>query len=126
MHRTIMIALLINACCLPLVRAEKFASKVPLMPDLCQTDAAFASLPNGGKYWCGPTAVANALIAMDRCCYDNLVPGDVNSKRVQLDLLATLGQPNYNPDCDLFDPSAGVINAVDLSVFADYWLFGTE
>jgi hypothetical protein len=95
MHRPLIIALLINACWLADVYAEKSTSKLPLMPDLCQTDAAFASLPNGGKYWCGPTAVANALIAMDRCRYDNLVAGDVTSKRVQLDLLTTLGQTRY-------------------------------
>jgi len=39
---------------------------------------------------------------------------------------STLGDPNYNPDCDIFDPAGGIINAMDLSVFADHWLAAVE
>lgn len=39
---------------------------------------------------------------------------------------STFGEPNYNPDCDIFDPAGGIINAMDLAVFADYWLESTE
>ncbi|MBN2270540.1 MAG: hypothetical protein JXN61_08000 [Sedimentisphaerales bacterium] len=38
----------------------------------------------------------------------------------------SLGQPNYNADCDLFDPPGGVINAMDLAVVADHWLAAVE
>jgi len=37
-----------------------------------------------------------------------------------------LGEPNYNPDCDIVDPGAGFIDASDLALFADYWLAAVE
>jgi hypothetical protein len=30
--------------------------------------------------------------------------------------------PNWNPDCDISDPPDGIINMVDYSAFAEYWL----
>ena len=39
---------------------------------------------------------------------------------------STLGDANYNPDCDIFDPNAGIINAQDLQLFAENWLAGIE
>jgi len=39
---------------------------------------------------------------------------------------STLGDPNYNPNCDIFDPAGGIINAMDLAVFADHWLAAAE
>ena len=38
----------------------------------------------------------------------------------------SLAQPNYNADCDIFDPPVGIINAMDLTVFADNWLATVE
>ena len=69
--------------------------KVGQMPDLCQTDAAFRSLPYEGRYSCGPTAVANVLVAMDQRGFDNLVEGDVRSKAVQRALLEQLSAKPY-------------------------------
>jgi len=69
--------------------------KVELMPDLCQTDAAFRSLPYQGRYSCGPTAVANVLLALDRRGYDDLVPGDPLSKDSQRALLEQLSAKPY-------------------------------
>lgn len=34
----------------------------------------------------------------------------------------TLGDPQYNPNCDLHNPPDGLINAKDLAVFAESWL----
>jgi hypothetical protein len=69
--------------------------KVDLMPDLCQTDEAFRSLPYQGKYSCGPTAVANVLVAMDQRGFDHLVDGDVASKDAQRALLERLSESPY-------------------------------
>jgi len=69
--------------------------KVSHMPDLCQTDEAFRSLPYQGRYSCGPTAVANVLVAMDQRGFDHLVEGDVRSKAVQRALLEQLGAKPY-------------------------------
>lgn len=76
-------------------RGAECTDKVDLMPDLCQTDEAFRSLPYQGKYSCGPTAVANVLVAMDRRGFDHLVDGDVTSKSVQRALLERLSQSPY-------------------------------
>ncbi|HUT88081.1 MAG TPA: hypothetical protein VMY37_01170 [Thermoguttaceae bacterium] len=69
--------------------------KVDVMPDLCQTDEAFRSLPYQGKYSCGPTAVANVLVALDQRGFDHLVEGDVGSKAVQRALLEQLSAKPY-------------------------------
>ncbi len=99
------VALLMTVCPATAVRADgptgtaslpsSFTEKVALTPDLCQTDEAFRSLPHSGKYWCCPTAFANTLIALDRCGYDNLVPGDLAAKEAQRALLAELGSHDY-------------------------------
>ena len=64
--------------------------KVALMPDLCQTDEAFRATPYGGRSSCCPTSFANVLIAMDRRGFDNLVAGDVCSRRSQRVLIEQL------------------------------------
>jgi len=69
--------------------------KLDLMPDLCQTDAAFRSLPHQGKYSCGPTAVANVLLALDRRGLEDLVPGDALSQETQRRLLEQLSAKPY-------------------------------
>ena len=74
---------------------EQYTDKVQSMPDLCQTDEAFASLPYRGKYWCCPTALANALVAMDQRGYENLLASDVTCKEDQLALLSELGGMQY-------------------------------
>jgi len=76
---------------LPAEQTEKVRS----MPDLCQTDKAFAPLPDGGRNYCGPTALANVLAAMDGRGYEDLVPGDATSKDRQLALLKQLGSKQY-------------------------------
>jgi len=38
----------------------------------------------------------------------------------------TLGDPDYNPDCNIFDPAGGIINAIDFQLFADYWLAAVD
>ena len=69
--------------------------KVEAMPDLCQMDRAFRSLPERGLNWCCPTAFANVLLALDQQGYDALVPGDRSAKDQQLKLLAELGSEEY-------------------------------
>jgi hypothetical protein len=69
--------------------------KVEAMPDLCQTDRAFRTLPDRGRNWCGPTAFANVILAMDQRGFDALVPGDRNAKDQQLRLLEELGSEKY-------------------------------
>ena len=79
----------------PVALPMQHTEKVDSMPDLCQTDKAFASLPDGGRNYCGPTAVANVLAALDGRGYENLVPGDATSKDRQLGLLKQLGSSRY-------------------------------
>jgi len=98
-------ALFLSACLLTATQADDIrhaaalpdecTEKVDLMPDLCQTDEAFRSLPYGGRYSCGPTAFANVLVAMDRRGYEDLVPEDGQSKEQQRALLEQLGTKPY-------------------------------
>jgi hypothetical protein len=37
-----------------------------------------------------------------------------------------VGQGNYHPGCEMFEPADGVIDARDLAVFAGSWLAGIE
>ena len=69
--------------------------KVGLMPDLCQTDAAFRATAYGGRSSCGPTSFANVLIAMDQHGFDGLVAGDVRSKETQRALIEKLLAKGY-------------------------------
>jgi hypothetical protein len=79
----------------PSALPKQCTEKVAVMPDLCQTHKAFASLPQQGKFWCCPAAFANALIAMDGCGYESLFSGEVSSEEHQLALLAELGGKRY-------------------------------
>ena len=97
--------IVLAVCLMPAARADdpqdtpalpgECTEKVDTMPDLCQTDAAFGSLPYQGRYSCGPTAVANVLVAMDQRGFGNLVEGDVRSKAVQRALLEQLSTKPY-------------------------------
>ncbi len=73
----------------------QYLDKIDLLPDLCQTDRAFHSLPGGGRYMCGPTCMADVLIAMDRLGFERLVAGDTALKSVQCNLLAELVDKQY-------------------------------
>lgn len=74
---------------------EEYLDKLDLLPDICQTDEAFHSLPDRGRFMCGPTSMANVLVAMDGAGFDRLVPGDVTLKSVQRNLLAELVDEPY-------------------------------
>ena len=98
-------ALTLVACLMSAARADDpqdaaslptaCTDKLDQMPDLCQTDEAFRSLPYEGRYSCCPTAVANVLVAMDQRGYDRLVDGDVESKDTQRSLLERLSAKPY-------------------------------
>jgi hypothetical protein len=98
-------AAILAACILSATRAEapqhpaglpaECTEKVDATPDLCQTDEAFRTLPFEGKYSCGPTAVANVLLAMDQRGYGSLVEGDLRSKDTQRTLLEQLSEEGY-------------------------------
>jgi len=80
-----------------------------------------------GTAWIQGTIIATADVFW--AVADLYSDGLVNFKDFAVFALAwpsTLGDPNYNPDCDIFDPAGGVINAMDLAVFADYWLAAVE
>jgi hypothetical protein len=104
MHGPLMLALISGVCFSAAAAGDpsnvstlpdECTQKLEYMPDLCQTDKAFGSLPYGGRSFCAPTALANALIAMDQQGYDNLVAGDPRSKEGQRALLEQLGTRPY-------------------------------
>lgn len=80
-----------------------------------------------GTAWIQGTIVATANVFW--LVADLFSDGLVNFKDFAVFAAAwstMFGEPNYNPDCDILDPSAGFINAMDLALFADYWLAAVE
>lgn len=78
-----------------------------------------------GTAWIQGTVIATAEVFWAPA--DLFSDGIVNFKDFAVFAAAwpyTLGDPQYNPDCDLHQPSDGLIDARDLLVFADNWLEG--
>ncbi len=64
------------------------------MPDLTQTDPELG-VPGGGKAWCGPTAVSNALMWLDEKGRESLAPAGPDEHARELELVRTLGSGHY-------------------------------
>lgn len=74
---------------------KRYSQKIGHMPDLCQTDKAFASLPGGGRQHCAAAAVVNVLVGMDLMGYENLIPGLPRETGNVLAVMKQLGSPAY-------------------------------
>ena len=65
------------------------------MPDFCQGDKRYGKLPDDGSSYCGPVALSNILIYLDRTNCPDLIPGEKLSKRDQFTLIKLLGSKKY-------------------------------
>jgi hypothetical protein len=88
-------------CALPLAaRSEKdiksINDRIPFfsrcMPDFCQIDQR---LPKRGEQYCGPTAVANALVWLAMNGQPDLVPLNEDPEQTRFDVIRTLGSEDY-------------------------------
>lgn len=73
----------------------RFTSGFAVTPDLPQNDYEHGIIPHQGRYHCGPTAVANALIWLDATRFPELVDFDTSSREGQCRLIALMGSPQY-------------------------------
>jgi len=69
--------------------------KMAGMPDYFQADPAYGRLPRGGASYCGPTALANALVWLDTHGYADLLPAEAPGPAEQFALIRTLGEETY-------------------------------
>jgi hypothetical protein len=88
-------------------------AKIAATPDFCQTDEA-GGFDNGGRKYCGPVAVSNSLVWLSQNGFPKLLqpansPSDSNNgngsangdhkadaqKAAQIELIRTLGSPNF-------------------------------
>lgn len=65
------------------------------MPDFCQSDKRFGEIPGNGKTYCGPTAVSNILMYLDKNGFNNLVENTSDIYKDQVNLIKLLGSQNY-------------------------------
>jgi len=65
------------------------------MPDYFQADPAYGRLPRGGASYCGPTALANALVWLDGHGCPDLLPSEAPGPAEQFALIRTLGEETY-------------------------------
>ncbi len=82
------------------------------MPDLYQSNPAY-NLPGGGDYHCGPTAVANIMIWLDRNGFPDLIDGDCDTTEKEGKLISHLGElMETNPDDDGGTGTPDLINGI--------------
>jgi hypothetical protein len=70
------------------------AAKSAGTPDFCQTDKE-GQFDNGGRKFCGPVAMSNALIWFAENGYPQLLSGKNADKTAQIELIHVLGSPAY-------------------------------
>jgi len=75
--------------------AARCVDKLAAMPDYFQADRAYGTLPGGGKSYCGPTALSNALVWLDTHGCADLLPADAPGPKEQFALIRTLGAEAY-------------------------------
>ena len=76
-------------------RSKEYVGKLRSMPDFCQRDTTYGTLPENGEHHCGPTAVSNALcwLYMQGC--ERLLPGKGPGPKEQFELIRILGTDDY-------------------------------
>jgi len=75
--------------------AARCVEKMAAMPDYFQADKAYGALPRGGKSYCGPTALSNALVWLDTHGFADLLPAAAPGPKEQFALIRTLGTEAY-------------------------------
>ena len=73
----------------------KQKSETNLFPDFCQCDKRYGSLPKEGKPYCGPTALSNVLVYLDRQGFLNLLLQEDPTAQNQFNLIKLLGSKKY-------------------------------
>lgn len=67
----------------------------PEIPDFCQGDKRYGNLPYKGEPYCGPTAVSNILVYLDKRDFLNLLPAENPDGFAQFNLIRLLGTEKY-------------------------------
>ena len=91
--------------CLFLVSAAGAGDRHREMPDFCQGDTRYGSLPRSGASYCGPAALSNSLMWLDEKGFPKLVPDQADSRKKQFELIRLLGTEKYLKT----DPVAGTM-----------------
>jgi hypothetical protein len=97
MIRIVMIFSWLSACflCGSMNPSQANEGKVATMPDFCQTDSAYGSLPNKGRSHCGPAAVSNALLWQAQNGWEKLLAVKNPSAKDHYTLIQTLGSEPF-------------------------------
>ena len=83
-------------CCFLVFSCTKFEKvKNESFPDFCQCDRSYGTLPREGKPYCGPTALSNVLVYLDRNGFSNLLTEENPSSQDQFNLIKLLGSKKY-------------------------------
>lgn len=69
-------------------------NKAEATPDFCQTDKE-GQFDKGGRVFCGPVAVSNSLMYLAQSGSPLLLDGKEPQKQTQIELIRTLGSPDY-------------------------------
>ena len=75
----------------PFVSISKDSSPNYNIPDFCQGNSRYGILPNGGKPYCGPTAISNILVYLDKNGFPNLIEKENPTSQDQFNLIKLLG-----------------------------------
>ncbi|MFH1931717.1 MAG: C39 family peptidase [Pseudomonadota bacterium] len=75
--------------------AENFTLKIQDMPDFCQGDTRYGRLPKFGATHCGPVAVSNALIWLNRNGFPNLAGNSYPVAKSQFDLILEISSSKH-------------------------------
>ncbi len=75
---------------------EKYDYHIEKMNDIPDVAQLNNMLPGGGSGYCGPMAISNSLLWLDKIGYDKIVPGENHSFDDQIQLAKTLGTKYFN------------------------------
>lgn len=75
--------------------AKLFFKNSAKIPDFCQGDKRYGILPEQGKPYCGPTAVSNLLIYLDKNGFVKILETDRPDNQDQFKLIQLLGSAKY-------------------------------
>lgn len=74
---------------------DVFTEKINAIPDYYQQDTAYGGFNDGGRVFCGPTAISNSLMWLTENGYPKLADTTSDRKKAQHDMIALLASSNY-------------------------------
>ncbi|HRX85670.1 MAG TPA: hypothetical protein P5572_11695, partial [Phycisphaerae bacterium] len=90
-----------------------YLEKVEAMPDFCQTAPALGSTRSEGARWCGPAAVANAIVWLDQHGYGELIGPEPVTPEVQADVVRELASEDCMGTDEAGTPPKHVVRGIE-------------